>query len=95
MTFRTRNRRLVITSSGLLGLAPAATQPGDCIIVIMNHGIPVVARPVGIMKRSEMHLPVITWRIVGECFVDGMMEGEMVREHIARGSREPDYLVIV
>ncbi|GES64995.1 heterokaryon incompatibility protein [Aspergillus terreus] len=93
MTFRTRNRRLISMASGLLGLAPAAAQPGDCILIIMNHAVPIVARPAEIRARRDR--PVVAWRIIGECFVDGMMEGEMLRKHIIDGSRRPDYLVFI
>jgi hypothetical protein len=79
-------------ASGLLGLAPAAAQPGDCILIIMNHGVPIVARPAEIRTRRDR--PVVAWQIIGECFVDGMMEGEMLRKHID-GSRLPDYLVFI
>ncbi|KAL4892527.1 heterokaryon incompatibility protein-domain-containing protein [Aspergillus ambiguus] len=95
MTFRTRNRRLFITASGLLGLAPAAAQPGDYVLIIMNHGVPIVARPAGIRRHPDRDLPVVAWRIIGECFVHGMMEGEMVRKRVREGPRTPDYLTFV
>ncbi|KAL5366451.1 heterokaryon incompatibility protein-domain-containing protein [Aspergillus floccosus] len=95
MTFRTRNRRLISVTSGRLGLAPAAAQPGDCILIIMNHGVPIVARPAQIRTHRHRDIPVVAWRIIGECFVDGMMEGEMLRERVVDGSRLPDYLVFI
>ncbi|KAF9893218.1 hypothetical protein FE257_011641 [Aspergillus nanangensis] len=97
MEFRTRNRRLVFTSNGLLGLAPAATQPGDCILILLNHGVPVIARPVGVSftgvwTTRPRNSPVLAWRMIGECYVGGMMNAQMM-PIVSHGNRCPDYFI--
>ena len=53
------------TESGLLGLAPLFTEPGDLVCVIQGSSHPVILRPV---EGGYLH--------VGVCWVLGLMEGE-------------------
>ncbi|KAI4949260.1 hypothetical protein J4E91_005724 [Alternaria rosae] len=81
MQARTFMRRLIVTASGLLGLAPVITQPGDCIMILIGHGVPVLARPCG-LGHEPGGREVVAWKLLGECFVDGMMEEEMMKRDI-------------
>ena len=45
VAYRTRNRHLIVSSLGQLGLAPVSTQPGDYILIIIGEGIRVITRP--------------------------------------------------
>jgi hypothetical protein len=81
MQARTFMRRLIVTASGLLGLAPIITQPGDCILILIGHGIPVLARPLGLIQGPGGR-EVVAWKLLGECFLDGMMEEEMMKRDI-------------
>lgn len=58
-------RRLVTTQTGFLGLVPEETQQGDVIAVMYGCNFPVVLRPDG-----------DRFKVVGECYVDGLMSGE-------------------
>lgn len=58
-------RRLIATSTGLLGLAPAATQTGDLVVVLLGAPVP------HILRKYEDH-----YTLVGECYVHGIMGGE-------------------
>ncbi|KAF2667369.1 hypothetical protein BT63DRAFT_426260 [Microthyrium microscopicum] len=69
-------RRLAVTDKGWLGLVPEETTGGDIIAVLGGCGFPVVLRPVA-----------DGWRYVGECYVDGLMDGEAV-EGMERGEYE-------
>jgi hypothetical protein len=60
-------RRIMTTKSGFLGLAPEALQKGDEIAVIYGCNFPVVLR-----KYGEMY------RVIGESYVDGIMDGELM-----------------
>ncbi|KAM0263718.1 hypothetical protein ACHAQJ_001032 [Trichoderma viride] len=60
-------RRLVTTDKGYLGLVPAATLAGDCIAVVPGCSIPLVLR-----REEEM------FRVIGECYVHGIMLGEVM-----------------
>ena len=74
MFAKTRARRLVVTASeGYLGLAPMASQPGDTIVVIVGCDRPVVIRRQMVIGDKTF------WRIIGECFLDGVMDGEVAQ----------------
>jgi hypothetical protein len=66
-------RRPFTTMSGLLGLAPDTTKPGD-IVAILSAPYPVILRPAG-----------DHYQFVGECFVHGLME---VRHLTSRARRD-------
>jgi hypothetical protein len=78
MEARVKNRRLIVTNSGLIGLAPVLTQPGDVVIILEGHGIPVIARKLSTGAHG--------WNIIGEAFVNGMMDGEMMKRGIEQTS---------
>lgn len=59
-------RRLFTTNSGFVGLAPEAAQSGDVIAVVWGCDFPIVLRPCG----DE-------YRVLGECYVHGLMGGEV------------------
>ncbi|KAF2742735.1 HET-domain-containing protein [Sporormia fimetaria CBS 119925] len=69
MEARTKMRRLVITKSGLLGLAPLTTQVGDAVLIVVGYGKPMVAKPVTVVENRA-------WRVRGEAYVHGMMRME-------------------
>jgi hypothetical protein len=60
-------RRLIITSTGYVGLAPEATQLGDVIAVLIRCSFLVVLRP-----HSKFY------KVAGECYVHGLMNGEVL-----------------
>jgi hypothetical protein len=66
MTFR---RSFFITETGYMDLGPPMMQAVDKICIIYGCHIPVVLREV-----RDSHF------LVGECYVYGMMMGEMVAE---------------
>lgn len=63
-TLSLRERRLVITENGYLGLAPRAVCQGDVLVSLHGCSCPVVLRPCGDQ-----------YEIVGECYVDRIMKG--------------------
>ncbi|KAL9599539.1 MAG: hypothetical protein Q9219_003783 [cf. Caloplaca sp. 3 TL-2023] len=62
------HRRLFRTASGRFGLGPAAMREGDRCAVLFGAGVPFVVR----RWRSE-------YKLVGECYIHGVMRGEVVR----------------
>ncbi|KAK3906164.1 HET-domain-containing protein [Staphylotrichum tortipilum] len=72
MESRTKLRRLIVTTSGHIGLAPAYTRPGDAVISIVGHGKPVIARKARTVGIQEY------WNVVGEAYIQGMMDAEMM-----------------
>lgn len=61
-----KNRRLVITAKGRMGLASDAARVGDNIILMMGADMPYVTR---VANRQA-------WNLVGHCYIHGIMEGE-------------------
>ncbi|KAL9629274.1 MAG: hypothetical protein Q9204_005368 [Flavoplaca sp. TL-2023a] len=61
-----RNRSMIITAKGQLGLAPQASLPGDFIVVFLGCRSPMVLRP----KGNSAYL------VVGEAYIDDLMTGE-------------------
>lgn len=61
-----RRRTFFEAANGHIGLAPKSTRPGDEICVILGCQTPLILRSDGRGTR----------RIVGQCYVHGVMEGE-------------------
>lgn len=61
------NWAFIMTSSGYMGLAPKWTQVGDQVCVLPGCCVPVV-----------LHYAEGCYSLVGECFVLGLMDGEML-----------------
>jgi hypothetical protein len=64
-----RNRRLVRTSDGKLGLAPAHTNYGDIVCILMGCSLPVILRPVG-----------TKFLVIGEAYIYGISDGEAMSD---------------
>ena len=73
MTARTKMRRLIVTSEGRLGLAPGQTRPGDAVILVVGHGKPLIARKVATQEGQDF------WYLIGEAYVQGMMNSELMK----------------
>jgi len=67
---RLMNRRLFITSSCQLGLGPASMMSGDTVAILFGGNVPYILRP---LANNQ-------WHFVGECYLDGYMDGEAM-EH--------------
>lgn len=76
-TTRKKSRRLMVTSEGLVGMAPCRARPEDAIIILFACSIPLVLRKVGEQGG---------WQVVGEAYVDGYMNGE-IGQLLKRGTR--------
>ncbi|KAF5518512.1 Heterokaryon incompatibility protein 6, OR allele [Colletotrichum aenigma] len=60
-------RRLIGTTAGRIGLVPAAARAEDKIAVLRGCNTPMV------LRGSENR-----WKVVGECYVHGIMRGEVI-----------------
>lgn len=65
----THERQIIITGKGYVGLAPPAAQPGDFLCILLGVRIPIV------MRKVEDHNVLI-----GEAYVDGVMDGQLMKE---------------
>ncbi|KAF2162445.1 hypothetical protein M409DRAFT_27070 [Zasmidium cellare ATCC 36951] len=69
-TLRDMARRLAVTESGHVGIVPQQAQKGDLVCVLYGCSVPVILRP---LAKGQ-------YRLVGECYLQGFMEGEAVRD---------------
>lgn len=69
-----RARLLDASGSSAFGLAPSEARLGDMICILYGCSVPVVLRS----QRDEND--VIFWRLIGEAYVDGFMDGEAIKD---------------
>ncbi|KAL9114344.1 MAG: hypothetical protein Q9227_001766 [Pyrenula ochraceoflavens] len=69
-----RGRRLFMTTDGHLGLGPAALESGDIVSVLGGARMPYVLRHKSGPERKDRSRVVL----VGPCYIDGLMDGEVV-----------------
>nr|POE82427.1 heterokaryon incompatibility protein 6, or allele [Quercus suber] len=65
-----RGRALLTTHAGFIGVATCHVRRGDVVVVPVGASVPVVLRPA---ERKERYTLVV------DCFVHGLMYGEMLR----------------
>lgn len=63
--------RLMISSGSRLGMAPRGAMKGDLVCILFGCSVPVLLRK----TQDEEH-----FTLVGECFLDGCMRGEMMSQ---------------
>ncbi|KAH8789969.1 hypothetical protein F5882DRAFT_267251, partial [Hyaloscypha sp. PMI_1271] len=71
-------RRFFTTEKGYMGLGPPTLQPGDVICVIFGGITPFALRK----QESDFSSSSqnIRYRLVGECYLHGIMHGEAINE---------------
>lgn len=71
-------RRFCFTSNGRLGQLAPGSEPGDRICVLGGGEVPFVIRPISGDAKGM-------YQLVGECYLDGMMDGEAwtLSDHVA------------
>jgi hypothetical protein len=73
-----KGRRLITTETGYVCLVPDSVQRGDTIAILLGCNFPVLLRP----WQNR-------FRVLGECYVHGLMDGDIFRlEKEERLSRE-------
>jgi hypothetical protein len=73
----TMGMRLMVTDSGLVGMAPREAKKGDVVCVFFGCSIPLVLRQV-----PESNPEV--FQVIGECFMAGFMNGEIWKTELRR-----------
>lgn len=61
----------------------AKTKPGDAVCILIGCTVPVVLR--------KVHSA--SWALIGECYIEGFMEGEFMKE-VIHESFEPTLVVL-
>ena len=84
------NRRLILTQEhSFIGLAPGETQKGDVVAILYGCSVPVILRQISDTKNQE-----VEYKMIGECYIDGMMDGQALDLKDEKGLFE-ETLVIV
>lgn len=82
------SRRCAVTGKSV-GFVPLMTEPGDSVCIIAGCTVPVVLRKTELWTDGG-------WALVGECYIDGLMEGEIINEMEKSGHFvEPSLIRIV
>ncbi|KAH6652497.1 heterokaryon incompatibility protein-domain-containing protein [Truncatella angustata] len=83
-----QGRALVITKKGFYGLGPQVTKRGDLCCVVYGSAVPFVLRPV------EATTGQMIVQLLGEVYVDGIMNGEAVTMRNEGTLREQVFAVV-
>ncbi|KAF2434344.1 hypothetical protein EJ08DRAFT_657550 [Tothia fuscella] len=67
-------KRAFRTKKGWIGIGPYETRKGDCVVAVVGVDVPFVLRRLG----------VGSFTLVGECFVDGIIFGEILKDPMRR-----------
>jgi hypothetical protein len=81
---QTENRRFFITQSGYMGLGPQIVAPGDQVWVLLGAEVPCLLRSGGRPWPTESGRSIMTKTqehhgLAGECYVHGLMDGEVLQ----------------
>lgn len=76
-------RRPFITNQGSMGLDPDSVQRGDLVCIFGGVDTPLIIRAVD-----------GGWRLVGEAYVHGIMDGESVNSSISRTDTDEDFILL-
>jgi hypothetical protein len=63
-------------------------QKGDCIAILFGGHVPFLLRVVPADEEGHHY------ELIGECYVDGVMHGEFMRDQASRGVA-PEHFVLV
>ena len=81
------NRRFCLTNKGYMGLVPPATKEGDILCIILGADMPFLLRSAekdkheadcGVKSNEEETENLPAYRLVGECYIHGIMDDEMM-----------------
>ena len=83
MQTTTLQRRFFITEKGFMGTGPLATLPGDRITILSGGDVPFLLREDldGNTIDDASAGKGLCWKLVGDCYVHGIMDGEAMDLH--------------
>ena len=75
-------RKFALTASGKVGLVPVGTRDGDIVVALFGGRAPYVLRKVDVVSDGDA---TPAWSFVGECYIRGYMEGQVVKKKLEAG----------
>ena len=83
-------RRLIKTEEyGYVGLAPEETREEDVVAILYGCSVPVILRLVSDPESKEVEC-----KLIGECYIDGMMDGQALDTKDAWGTKMKTFMII-
>jgi len=70
-------RKFCATKNGYIGWVPPKTKPNDLVFIILGTDTPFILRRCSAGSHEDGSQPPV-YRLVGECYLHGMMDGEML-----------------
>ena len=83
-------RKFCVTKGGYIGLVPPRSKVGDEIWIFLGAPTPYVLRRKTSNNVQERPFGELTFELVGECYVDEMMDGEIFEKE-----RKMEYVTLV
>ncbi|KAI6089079.1 heterokaryon incompatibility protein-domain-containing protein [Hypoxylon rubiginosum] len=80
MVYTIHRRQVFTTLRGYLGLGPEGMKPKDKIVILKGCRVPVI------LRREDQY-----WKLIGECYVDGIMYGEGLDNNLG-DDQEPAWI---
>ncbi|OCL13179.1 hypothetical protein AOQ84DRAFT_261660, partial [Glonium stellatum] len=76
------SRVMILSKDGYVCLAPSGVRVDDIIVVLLGASVPfILRRIIGNLEHEE-------YELIGEAYVHGIMDGEILEEWRA-GRRQP------
>ncbi|KAK6203661.1 hypothetical protein LQW54_008867 [Pestalotiopsis sp. IQ-011] len=86
-----QNKRKFATTNTSLGFVPTDAQVGDSIAILEGCSVPVVIRKGHHRPRPDF----VTWQLIGECYIEGLMEGEFIEKLASQDEVWSEKLTII
>lgn len=86
-----QNKRKFATTNTSLGFVPTDAQVGDSIAILEGCSVPVVIREGHHRPRPDF----VTWQLIGECYIEGLMEGEFIEKLASQNEVWSEKLTII
>lgn len=87
-------RRLFVTDQGWMGLARSDVAEGDAIFILAGGPTPFILKPTSSGyaggKVGTESPPGQLYKLVSECYIHGIMDGEILNETLKISERGPD-----
>lgn len=71
-------RCFAVTKKGYMVIAPPGAREGDMLCIVMGAEVPFLLRPLS-NSEGEVSEKGKFYALVGECYVQGLMDGEGLR----------------
>ena len=82
---RRMSMRLMASQNGRVGMVPKAAMKGDLICLLFGCSVPML------LRKAQNG---VQYTVVGECYVDGCMDGEAVEQREKAGACETTFHIV-